>query len=129
MTEPKWVLDDVVLAIHSILLAEHGGTVGLRDSDLLASALDRPKNKFAYDSSATLYDLAAAYSFAIAKNHPFVDGNKRTAFMCGSLFLELNQFQLVASEPDASITFESLASGNITESELATWFKANTRRA
>ena len=129
MTEPKWVLDDVVLAIHSILLAEHGGGPGLRDSDLLASALGRPKNKFAYDSSATLYDLAAAYSFAIAKNHPFVDGNKRTAFMCGSLFLELNQFQLVASEPDASITFESLAAGNITESELATWFKANTRRA
>ena len=129
MTEPKWVLDDVVLAIHSILLAEHGGGPGLRDSDLLASALGRPKNKFAYDSSATLYDLAAAYSFAIAKNHPFVDGNKRTAFMCGSLFLELNQSQLVASEPDASITFESLAAGNITESELATWFKANTRRA
>lgn len=129
MTEPKWVLDDVVLAIHSILLSEHGGAAGLRDSDLLASALGRPKSKFDYDSSATLYDLAAAYSFAIAKNHPFVDGNKRTAFMCGSLFLELNQFQLVASEPDASITFESLAAGNITESELATWFKANTRRA
>lgn len=129
MTEPKWVLDDVVLAIHSILLAEHGGAAGLRDSDLLASALNRPKTKFAYDSSATLYDLAAAYSFAIAKNHPFVDGNKRTAFVCGSLFLELNQFELDASEPEASITFESLADGNITESELATWFKANTRRA
>ena len=128
MTEPKWILDDVVLAIHSILLAEHGGAAGLRDSDILASALGRPKNKFAYDSSATLYDLAAAYSFAIAKNHPFVDGNKRTAFICGSLFLELNQIKLLASEPESSITFESLAAGGINESELAAWFKANTRR-
>jgi death-on-curing protein len=129
VTEPKWILDDVVLAIHSMVLAEHGGIPGLRDSDLLASALDRPKNKFAYDSAATLYDLAAAYSFALAKNHPFVDGNKRTAFMCGSLFLELNQFQLAASEPDATATLESLAAGNMTESELAIWFKANTRQA
>ena len=82
MNDPKWVLDDVVLAIHSMALAEHGGAPGLRDSDLLASALGRPKNKLAYDPAATLFDLAAAYSFAIAKNHPFVDGNKRTAFLC-----------------------------------------------
>ncbi len=129
MNDLKWILDDVVLAIHSMALAEHGGAPGLRDSDLLASALGRPKNKFAYDCAATLYELAAAYSFAIARNHPFVDGNKRTAFLCGSLFLELNQIELIASEPDATVAFESLASGNISESELAAWFKANTRPA
>ena len=129
MSEPRWVLDDVVLAVHSILLAEHGGTPGLRDENLLASALSRPKNKFNYDASVSIHQLAAAYSFGIAKNHPFVDGNKRAAFMAGSLLLELIGFQLTAAEPDAVVTFERLAAGDIGELELASWFETNSTPA
>ena len=85
-----------------MLLSEHGGGTGVRDKDLLTSALARPKQKFSYDTDATLFDLAAAYSFGIAKNHPFVDGNKRTAFTIGTLFLELNGLTLNATEVEAT---------------------------
>ncbi len=129
MKEPTWVLDDVVQAVHSLLLAEHGGGTGIRDEALLDSALSRPKQKFSYDSRSSLFELAAAYSFGIAKNHPFIDGNKRTAFTIGTLFLELNGYRLAAPEAVAAIAFESLASGKLTEDKLAAWFKEHCSKA
>jgi death on curing protein len=126
MIEPRWLLERTVLQLHVMLLAEHGGAGGVRDITLLASALDRPKNRFSYKPDNSLFDLAAAYSFGIARNHPFVDGNKRTAFMSGALFLEINGYQLTASEPDVVITFQTLAAGSIKEKKLAQWFMLNS---
>lgn len=123
MTEPRWVLEDVTLVVHQMLLAEHGGSPGIRDKSLLDSALARPKQRLAYKPDSTLFELAASYSFGIAKNHPFIDGNKRVALAVGAVFLELNGFELDAPEPEAVIMFEQLAAGNITEAELADWFK------
>jgi death-on-curing protein len=123
MIEPRWVLEDVTLAVHQMLLAEHGGSPGIRDKSLLASALARPKQRLAYQPDSTLFELAAAYSFGIAKNHPFIDGNKRVALAVGAVFLELNGFELDAPEPEAVIMFEQLAAGNLAEAELADWFR------
>ena len=129
MKEPKWILPEAVVAIHRMLLAEHGGGEGVRDTKLLDSALNRAKQKFSYEDNSTIFDLAAAYSFGIAKNHPFVDGNKRTAFTIGVIFIELNAFHFSASEAESTVMFESLASGNISELELAEWFKKNSEEA
>ena len=129
MKEPIWVLDNVVQAVHSLLLAEHGGDTGIRDEALLDSALSRPKQKFSYESKSSVFELAAAYSFGITKNHPFIDGNKRTAFTIGTLFLELNGYKLAAPEAAAAIAFESLAAGNLTEAKLAVWFKEHCSKA
>ena len=123
MREPVWVLDEIVEAVHSMLLAEHGGRSGIRDKPLLDSALARAKQKFSYDPNVSIFDLAAAYSFAIAKNHPFVDGNKRTAFTIGTLFLEINGLKLNATEVDATITFENSATDLINEKKLSLWFE------
>jgi death-on-curing protein len=123
MIEPRWVLEDVALAVHQMLLAEHGGSPGIRDKSLLDSALARPKQRLAYEPDSTLFELAASYSFGIAKNHPFIDGNKRVALAVGAVFLELNGFELDAPEPEAVIMFEQLAAGNLAEAELADWFK------
>ena len=122
MIEPIWVLGDVIQAVHSMLLAEHGGGTGIRDEALLDSAITRAKQKFTYEPETSIHVLAAAYSYGIAKNHPFVDGNKRTAFTIGALFLELNGYRLSAPEPGAAIAFEQLASGELGEVELAEWF-------
>ena len=128
MREPRWLLESVVLAIHTMLLEAHGGEGGLRDQDLLASSLARPRNKYAYEDDCSLFDLAAAYSFGLAKNHPFIDGNKRTAFLCGTLLLELNGLTFTAIEPDAALTFEGLAAGTVSEADLAAWFELNSGR-
>ncbi len=129
MNEPTWVLDDIVQAVHLMLLAEHGGSSGIRDKTLLDSALSRPKQKFSYDPESSIFDFAAAYSFGIAKNHPFVDGNKRTAFTIGTLFLEINGYILNAPEPNAAVTFEKLAESTIDESDLAHWFEEHCTKA
>ena len=129
MKEPIWVLDEVVLAIHSMLLAEHGGGNGIRESSMLDSALARARQKISYEPNSSIFELAAAYSFGIAKNHPFVDGNKRTAFTIGVLFLEINGYILEIPEVDAAITFESLAAGNISENELVEWFQESSKKA
>lgn len=122
MTEPVWVLDEVVEAIHKRQLAEHGGAAGVRDASLLASALARPKHLFAYGGSeVSLTRLAAAYAFGIAQNHPFVDGNKRTAFVVTLLFLRLNGLAVIASQEEKYRSFVSLASGALEEGELAKW--------
>jgi death on curing protein len=122
MKEPVWVLDETVLAIHHRQMAEHGGLSGVRDSGALASALGRPKNKFAY-GDPDVFELAAAYGFGIATNHPFADGNKRTAYVVSILFLALNGWRVEASQDDKYRTFLNLAAGQLAEPELAAWFK------
>jgi len=124
MTEPVWLDEDIAIAIHNAMIERHGGSEGVRDAGLLSSALERPRNRQAYEQP-TLAELAAAYAFGIAKNHPFIDGNKRVAFMAAYTFLGLNGFQLVASETDAAIKFLALAAGELEEVELADWIAAN----
>ncbi len=125
--EPFWILERVVLAAHSRLLAAHGGAEGLRDSGLLESALARPRQHYSY-SSPDIIELAALYTAALVRNHPFVDGNKRTGFAIGVAFLELNGFVLQASEADATQAVLALAAGDIDESGYATWLRSNSKR-
>ncbi len=126
MNEPRWLLEQTIVAVHSVVLEEHGGAPGIRDEDMWASALKRPIDSFAYDFDTTIFQLAAAYSFGLAKNHPFVDGNKRIAFLAGTLFFELNGYNFIAEESDAAFVFERLAAGKIKENDLAIWLKKNS---
>jgi death-on-curing protein len=127
VSEPIWIRQDVVLAIHEESLLLHGGPEGVRDLGLLESAMARPKNLLAYSEQApSLAQLAAAYAKGIVGNHPFVDGNKRTAFIVSITFLRLNGHQLTASKEDRVLTFWKLAAGEITEHQLAVWFAENT---
>ena len=126
MSEPVWVLPEVVIAVHQMLLAEHGGLVGIRDTALLDSALNRPKHHFVYKENSSLFDLAASYSYGIAKNHPFVDGNKRVALSIAAIFLELNGYTLNASEAEAVVVVEQLAAGELPEENLSNWFKVSS---
>jgi death-on-curing protein len=121
-----WLEEKTVRAIHSLAIAEHGGSDGVRDENMLASALNRPRDKAHYDEKCTLFDIAAAYSFALAKNHPFVDGNKRTAFICGILLLELNGLYFRGTEAESALVFENLAAGTIAEKDLSDWFQQNS---
>jgi death-on-curing protein len=127
MTAPKnvvWVREDVVLAVHLRQLAEHGGGEGIRDEGLLQSALARPQNLLAYgDPSPDLASLAAAYAYGIARNHPFVDGNKRTALIVSRLFLLLNGMDLVATQKEKYSTFLALAASELSEEKLANWVR------
>jgi death-on-curing protein len=117
---------DTVIA-HDLELAAHGGSTGIRDLGLLESALSRPKNIFAYAESApSMAALAAAYAFGISSNHPFVDGNKRTALLVSFAFLDVNGLEVTASQEDAFLTILGLAAGEITEDQLASWFERNT---
>jgi death-on-curing protein len=127
MEEPLWMnVVDAVIA-HDLELAAHGGSAGLRDAGLLESALVRPKNIWAYAESApSLAVLAAAYAFGISSNHPFVDGNKRTALLVSFAFLDVNGSEVTASQEEAFLTILGLAAGEITEPELAHWFAENT---
>lgn len=106
-----------------MLLAEHGGALGIRDEALLESALKRPRQHFEYANNPSIFDLAASYCYGLAKNHPFVDGNKRIALTISAIFLEINGYSLDAPEPDAVIIIEELAAGNLTEDDLSNWFK------
>ena len=128
MKEPEWLLREVVLAVHERLLAEFGGSAGIRDTGLLESALARPVNLYAYQSPE-LCGLAASYAFGIVKNHPFVDGNKRSGFAAVAMFLELNGRRLSASEADATIRTLALAAGEMSEAQFATWLGDNSRAA
>ena len=127
MTEPEWLSKALNLAVHDEQLAEHGGGIGVRDNGLLESALARPQNRLAYDARADVPALAAAYAFGLVRNHPFVDGNKRTAFVAAELFLELNGMTLTASDEDCVLTMLSLAAGEIGEDAFEEWLRANTR--
>lgn len=119
--EPKWVAASVALAIHDEQVAEHGGGGGVRDEGLLESALSRPKNLFAY-ANAGLSQFAAAYAYGICKNHPFVDGNKRTSLVVAELFLALNGQRLEATDVECVMVWQKLASGEMDEPGLAEWF-------
>ncbi len=128
MNEPVWIRDEVVLAIHQRQLAEHGGSGGVRDEGLLASALARPKNLLVdSEKIPDLATLAAAYAFGIVKNHPFMDGNKRTAFVVCRTFLILNQHDLDASQEDKYLTFAHLAEGRMSEQNLANWIRKSLK--
>ncbi|MGZ5009314.1 MAG: type II toxin-antitoxin system death-on-curing family toxin [Methylobacter sp.] len=119
-----WIEESVVLALHEEHLAEHGGPVGIRDRGRLESALFRPQNLVEY-SDPDLAALAAAYGFGLARNHPFIDGNKRTAFTVMELFLALNGQELIADDPSCIVTILKLAEGSLSETELADWIRAN----
>ena len=121
----RWVDKRALLLLHAESLAEHGGSAGLRDEGLLDSALARPLNLVAY-GGPDFADLAASYAFGLAKNHPFVDGNKRAAFLSAGLFLALNGFRLTASQVDATQAVLALAGSEISEEAFARWLRANT---
>ena len=118
-----WIDDAVVLALHEESLAEHGGRPGVRDEGPLASALARPRNKTAYVDESD----AAAYAFGIARNRPFVDGNKRSALAVAESFLGCNGFEFTATDAECVTTFIALAAGEINETTLADWFRRNIR--
>jgi death-on-curing protein len=128
VTQPVWLLKGVVLAVHDMQLAEHGGPAGVRDDALLESALARPINLHAYGDSDRCA-LAAAYAFGIVRNHPFVDGNKRTGFLAAYIFLKMNGIDLIAREADATAAVLALSSGEAGEAEFAAWLRANVRSA
>lgn len=125
MKEPEWILKETVLALHEQSLSEHGGSSGIRDEGLLDSALGKPQNQFAY-GAPNLFDLAASYAFGLVKNHPFIDGNKRTGFVTAILLLQLNGWRFTADEADAAIRTLALAAGDMTESAYAAWLETNS---
>jgi len=126
--EPVWLRKDVLLAVHERLLAEHGGSAGIRGEGLLESALGRPQNLFAYEKP-TLFDLASAYACGVIKNHPFVDGNKRTGFMAAYLFLGRNGYEFEAAEGDVVIKTLAVAAGELDEKQYAKWLGSNSKPA
>lgn len=121
----RWIRLSEALAIHDEQVAEHGGLRGVRDQGLLESALARPENQAAY-GDPDVCDLAAAYAFGLARNHPFADGNKRTAFVVSATFLLLNGRDLTATEVNVVETFLKLAAGEMAEAELAAWFRSQS---
>ena len=122
--EPTWVPMLVVMATHHDQLKEHGGLHAVRDRNALESALDRPRNRHAYDSNADLADLAAAYAFGIATSHPFNDGNKRAAFVTAAIFLDLNGYELNYADPEIVRAMRAVAANEIGEPALAEWIRA-----
>ena len=125
MTGPVWIGREVVLAIHDEQLAEHGGPPGVRDRGLLESALARPQDQFACGEHS-IARLAASHAFGISRNHPFLDGNKRTSLVVAELFLDLNGFELTATDAQCVTTFLQLAAGDLTEEQLAEWIATHS---
>jgi death-on-curing protein len=126
--EPVWIEERDALALHDRLLALHGGASGLGDDGLLKSELARLRQHFAYSESADIIDMATAYTAAILGNHPFVDGNKRTGFVVGILFLELNGYRSTASEEDAAKAILELADGKLDQTSYSAFLRANLTR-
>ncbi len=122
MTRWKFIKESTAIAIHEEQLMEHGGGHGIRDIGLLQSALARPENLAAY-GEPDVYQMAASYAYGIAKNHPFIDGNKRTAFVVMEVFLLLNGAELTASDADCVTTFLALAAGELSEEGLVEWLR------
>ena len=123
MKEPRWLLRQTVLSLHEFSVASFGGKTGLRDANILDSALARPKNLWVYGSEPTLHQLAAALGYGICKNHPFVDGNKRTTFISTAVLLEMNGFRANAPEVQVVQTMNALAAGTVSEEEFAAWLE------
>jgi death-on-curing protein len=128
MTEPIWIDERDALALHGRLLALHRGAPGVRDEALLESALARPRQQFAYAEPLNLIDMATAYTAGIVRNHPFVDGNKRTGFVVGILFLELNGYRFTATEEDATQAVLALAAGGLDEPGYSGFLRDNLTR-
>ena len=126
MNEPVWLNRDDCLGIHEMMMSQHGGLAGVRDEGLLVSALAKPQNRFAYGSKS-MPEMAASYAAGIVLNHPFLDGNKRTGFMMAATFLEINGWQLTATEESVVQHTVALASGTLSESGYADWLKANCK--
>lgn len=120
-----WILDSVVLAVHEAQLAEHAGAPGIREEGLLSSALARPRNLLSYGDTPDAASLAAAYAFGLARNHPFFDGNKRTAFVVMELFLNLNGRLLDADDAECISTMQALAASKVGEDALSNWLRAH----
>jgi len=127
MNEPRWVSLSVVMAIHEAQLAEHGGSVGVRDQGLLESALARPQQIYAYTDAPTLSRLASGYAFGLAKNHAFLDGNKRTAWVVCATFLELNGRRVLASQADVVTNMLGVADSSVNEEAFVGWLERNSR--
>ncbi len=125
MNEPRWLAPVHVFAVHSDQIQAHGGAVGLRDRGLLESALERPRNRFRYEPDSDLSTIAAAHGFGIARDHPFLDGNKRVAFQAMYLFMGLNGFRIDAAEEEVVTTMLALASGQLDEMSLAVWLRGH----
>ena len=128
MKKPVWIEERDAIALHSRLLALHGGAEGLRDRGLLQSALARPQQQYAYAETSDMIDRATAYTAGIVRNHPFVDGNKRTGFVVGILFLELNGYRFAASEEDAAQAVLKLADGTLEEADYNAFLRGNAVR-
>lgn len=128
MREPAWIGLEVVLAIHDAQIAEHGGGSGIRDRGLLESAMARPRDSYAY-GDRSLTRLAAQYAFGLSRNHPFIDGNKRTSLAVTELYLALNGTELAASDADCVTTFLQLTAGEVTEDQLETWIASRSKPA
>lgn len=127
MTEPRWVNRQALQILHDKSLAEHGGLKGLRDEGMLESALAKPLNLFHYENCTETVRLATAYGFGLAKNHPFLDGNKRTAFIAVALFLKLNGLSLQAGQVEAYEAMIHVADSSWTEEEFAAWLRKNVK--
>ncbi len=125
MSEPEWIEKTTLMLLVGETLADHGGARGIRDEGLLESALGRPQNLFAYEGVTDIARLAAAYGFGVAKNHPFIDGNKRAALIALMTFVELNGHVFKATQIEAFQTILALATGDVTELELAAWVRRN----
>ena len=129
MSKAVWLDRHALELLHSESIAEHGGVDGLRDEGLFESALARPRNLMAYENVTDPARMAAAYAFGLAKNHAFVDGNKRIAFIAAGLFLRMNGQRLVAAQAESTLIMLSVASGAISEAELADWIRRNMKAA
>lgn len=121
MDEPRWILPATISAVHAAQIDEHGGSHGIRDEGLLESALARPRSLFAYGEAPTLCDLAAAYGYGIAKNHPFIDGNKRVAWVATRTFLLVNGLDVAATREEKYLAMYGVAEGSIDEPAFARW--------
>ncbi|MDI9635849.1 type II toxin-antitoxin system death-on-curing family toxin [Oscillatoria amoena NRMC-F 0135] len=128
MKQPHWVPEAAVIEIHRQLITEHGGTAGIRDSGLLSASLARPKNLFVYAKTVSLFDLAAAYAYGLAKNHAFVDGNKRIALAIIDVFLRLNGYELIAPESEAVIKIINLVEGIDNQESICDWIQSNSQK-
>lgn len=128
LTESFWVPTEVVLALQQQSIDRYGGMHGLRDEGLLDSALMRPQNVAAYNQGSSLFELAACYAFALAKNHPFIDGNKRIAFITCAVFLEYNGYRVTASQEEAYAMIMAIADGTMHEEITAAWLKDNVEK-
>lgn len=122
----RWITQDNALVIHNRVLKDHGGITGIRDKKLIESALARPKQIAAYDSAATVFTLAAALCNGIIRNHPFIDGNKRTGFLGAYVFLGRNRWDLIANEAEAAAIVLDPAAGTVSEEDFARWLSARS---